>query len=54
MLELQKVFQENSLNDLRDLNINFQAKLVIDETKNSGLVQQGDIEGPIRDKKTQI
>tara|TARA_Y100001937_G_C6982064_1_gene268156 strand:- start:140 stop:616 length:477 start_codon:yes stop_codon:yes gene_type:complete len=54
MLELQKVFQENNLNDLRDLNINFQPKLVIDEAKNSGLVQQGDIEGPIRDKKTQI
>jgi len=48
MLELQKVFHENNLDALRDININFYPKLKTDidgGEKNSELVQPGNIEG---------
>ena len=48
MLELQKVFHENNLDALRDINIDFYPKLktnIDGGEKNSELVQPGNIEG---------
>ena len=49
-MELQKVFHENNLESLRDVNINFypQFKKDLDGGKtDTELVQQGDTKGPV-------
>ena len=52
MMELQKVFHENNLESLREVNINFYPQLKKDldggKTDNE-LVQQGDTTGPVTD-----
>ena len=48
MIELQKVFHENNLDSLRDVNINFYPKLkpnTHEGGENSKLVQSGNPEG---------
>ena len=52
MMELQKVFHENNLESLREININFypQFKKDLDGGKTDNeLVQQGNTKGPVTD-----
>ena len=52
MMELQKVFHENNLESLRDVNINFYPQLKSSQNEggeNSKLVQQRNTEGPTGD-----
>jgi hypothetical protein len=54
MIELEKVFNENDINSLRNLDINFKTNLLNlnGETKIGPLVREGDGERPERDTTT--
>ena len=47
MVELKKMFNENNIDSLRHIGINFNNKLPLDgRTENSPLVPKGSLEGP--------
>ena len=45
MLELKKVFNENDVDSLRNLNIAFDNKLNLNGEEFTGVVEKGDSEG---------